>query len=811
MKFPLSWLKEFIPLDWPSEKIAETLTLAGIEVDSVTTQKMGFERIIVAKVQSVQPHPQSEKLCVATVFDGQKEYTIVCGATNCRPALITALAVEGATLTTPEGKTFTIKKSKLRGVESEGMLCSHEELNLPLSPYGVEDGILEFPTHFRLGTDVGSLFGEQIFEISLTPNLSHCSSIFGLARELSGITGTPLKTSSFSICESQQSIHDCVKIEIQDKEDCPCYSTRLIKEYQAIATPFWMQQRLEQCGMRSVNFIVDATNYVMLELGHPLHAFDFDTIKNAKIDIRKAKKGEMLTTLDGKERYPTAETLLICDAASPIAIAGIMGAASSEVSETTKSILIESAYFTPEPIRRASKRLGLMTEASRRFERGTDPNGILLALDRVASLIQTYASCVVLNGNTMTQIKEFPPHSISCRLKRINQILGTQLAMSEVETIFLRLGFTILSREQDRFNVQIPTYRNDLKQEIDLVEEVARFYGYDNIYNRQNATHYQGSLIPHHPLYVFEKEVRQILLAQGLQELLTCDLISPQQSSLITADAMPPRSLVKLLNPASEEQSVLRPSLLPNHLQVVKNNLHHGEDSLSAFEIGRIHFKTKEEIYLEPTVITWTLMGKRSPYHWQNKPSDIDFFDLKGKIENFLFSLRIQNATFSPSSYRIFHPGRQARLLIDGHEAGILGEVHPAVLKQWDIHHPVYFAEIMAEDLLRTTKKPLKMSPLPQFPSSARDLTVTLYERCPMGLIFQWIELHKPIHMEEFIFLDLYRSEKLGEEKKNATLRFIYRDNENTISLKTVDQEHAQMTRALLDELKQNQMLADIP
>jgi len=642
---------------------------------------------------------------------------------------------------------------------------------------------------------------DDVLEIALTPNLAHCASVRGVARELAALTGAHLSHPKFSVVEKGNSpIHSQTSVTVENPSACPRYACRVITGIQVAPSPAWLQQRLEACGIRSVNNVVDITNLVLLEFGHPLHAFDFDCLEGKRIVVRNARKDEKILALDGKEYYPSTETLLICDAQKPVALAGVMGSAQSEVSDKTTTILLESAYFDAQQVRRTSKHLGIKSEASYRFERGCDANGVLEALDRATSWICEIAHGSALHGIIDVKHQDFYPSELSCRLSRLNKILGTHLAMGEVETIFHRLGLGIVHVKDDLITVKIPTYRHDITQEIDLIEEAARFYGYNNIHKKEKAYFRTGSLSPS-PEYLFARNVRCRLISEGLQEFLTCDLISPQQASWISKDHFPARTLIKLLNPHSVEQSVMRPSMLPGMLSIVKYNADHAIHSLTGFEVGRVHFSSKGR-YLEPSVLALVLTGARMPQHWEKKEESVDFFDLKGILENLFDALKISSYSFQSSHYKNFHPGRQAEILIDHVNVGIMGEVHPSTLKTAGLEAPVYFAELNLEDLLAFLSPVIKMKPLPHFPASTRDWTMTLKDTLSIGQLFSWIEQERSALLESYSLLDVYKSDKLGSDRKNVTFRFVYRDHNKTLSLSDVEQEHLRITKKITEHLQ---------
>ncbi len=787
MKLSLNWLHDYIQIDLPPKEIAKILTAAGLEVESIENLSGGFEGVVVGEVLKVDKHPDADQLCIAQVSDGQETYQVVCGAPNCRVGLKTAFARLGATPTEANGEKFKIKKAKLRGVESSGMLCAADEIGLADEKQG---GIIELDGTMKVGEDLSSLASDTVFEIGLTPNLGHCNCVVGVARELSALTGEPAVLPALNVQEDQ-SLHTpgLVKVDIQDFKKCPRYACRVVKDVKVGPSPEWLKQRLKASGIRPINNVVDITNFVFLEIGQPLHAFDYDTISEHKIIVRTAQEGEEFVTLDDKTRILTAEDLLICDASKGIAIAGVMGGKNSEVSTETTNVLLEAAYFNPQSIRKTSKKLSLQTDSSKRFERGSDPNAVLWALDRAAMLIQQLAGGKVAQSPLDIKKQAFPESVIPCRLSRINGLLGTHLSVSEVETLFKRLGFIYSWDGQDKFSVTVPTYRVDIQGEIDLIEEAARIYGYENI--DRSKPLYKDSNIPHAPLFLFEKDLRERLVAEGLQEFLTCDLIGPTILNIVGA-GREDLEAIKVMNPISIEQSILRTSLLPGLLQVVKYNAARQNQNICGFEIGRIHFKFGDQ-YKEQTVVGIVLKGQAQRHTWYEKPREYDFYDLKGILENILRELRVFNVTFKPDDLSNFHTGRQAAIFVDEIKIGSLGEVHPAIIRRLDVSQRIYFAELNLHDLIQARQIQYKMKDIPIYPGSERDWTLTVNESISIQHIFDSIH-SVPSEFLKFVNLvDIYRSEKLGEGLKNVTLRFMYRDDQKTISQEIVDKEHARI------------------
>lgn len=783
MRIPLSWLSDFITIEASDSLIAQTLTDLGLEVDAIERMSPAFSGVVVGKVLEAAPHPDAEKLTIAQVTDGQETLQIVCGASNCRPGITVALAKIGATLQEPDGKSFKIKKSKLRGVESNGMLCAADELGLT----GYNEGIMELGEGTALGKDLAEHYADTVLEISLTPNLGHCFGLLGIARELAASFQKPIIMPNHRVPPKKNDAG--VRVTVADYERCPRYAARILENVKVAPSPEWLQKRLIAAGFRPINNVVDITNYVLLELGHPLHAFDLSKIKGKEILVRTAKEGESFKTLDEKERILTAEDIVISDVEKVLALGGVMGGAESEVTNKTTSILLESAYFSPQPIRRTSKRHSLQTEASKRFERGTDPNIVPIALDRAAVMICEIAGATVASDAIDVKQRNFDPLILTCRLARVNAMLGINLSLSEVETALSRLHMQTALADQDILKVTVPTYRTDITEEIDLIEEVARVYGYNNILKEVES--YRTSDLDHSPQFLFEREMRLRLCGEGLQEFMTCDLIGPTIQRIINADQ--DEKTITVMNPVSEEQSILRTSLLPGLLTIVRYNQDHQVEDIAGFEIGRVYFKEKEG-YAEQLAVGIVLSGKQRPDSWDQKPEMVDFFDLKGILDNLFIALGISNPIYKKSRFASLHPGRQASIFVGDLELATIGEVHPSILRKLDIDQPVLFAEISLQDLLKKRKHATQMQPLPKYPGSERDWTITLKEETPIQSILDIIQKIPSRILQTVRLKDLFRDEqKVGKGLKNATLHFVYRDLNKTLSQEAVETEHARI------------------
>ena len=780
MKISLSFIKKYIAIDLPLADIAEILTLAGLEVDNIENAVPSFSNVVAAKVLSTKKHPQADKLTLAKVFDGKNTFDIVCGAPNCRENLHVALAKEGATLTDKQtNKTFTIKKCTLRGETSYGMLCSEKELNLSQN----NEGILELSPEIALGEDLAILV-DPIFEISLTPNLSRCMCALGIAKELAAITHKKVQMPDVSYQEKGPAIEEEIQIHVDDYKICPRYSAKVIKNIQLVPSPLWLKRYLQDCDMRSVNVIVDILNFVMLETNQPMHAFDLDKIHNKSLSIQKTTKDTVFFGLDDQRRTLYEDTITINDSEKILAIGGILGSSSSCVEANTKNILLESACFDSVTIRKACRKMQLSTDSSYRFERQSDPNATCMALDRACHLIQKICGGDICQGTIDNKQQEFLPLNIDCRISRINALIGTNLSVNEIQDIFQRLEFTVTRKNEDIFTVTIPTYRNDISQEIDLIEEVARIFGYNNIEKKKPLFHTSSTAT--NVLCAFERKIKETLIKQQLQEIVTCDLISPHIASALHGFCKD--FFIEVLHSKSQEQTILRPSLLPSFLEVIRHNQDFQRTDLHGFEISYVHMK-KDNKYNEELMAGIFLTGKKEPLHFSQKSSFVDFYDLKAILESLFAELNVKNISFQNSCFPNFHPHRQTQMFLDAAEIGIIGQVHPSTLQYFSIDNPVYFAEINLQSLVAAFMQETKIAALSTFPSSERDWTLSLQKEEEIAPILKKIWKTASSLLEKVDVIDLYIDPK-KPETKNITLRLTYRDKNKTLSFKEVEKEH---------------------
>jgi len=789
MKVSLSWLREFIDLKIPPKEIEATLSLLGMEVEKIEFPLASFQGVITGKIIQLDPHPYAERLQIATVVDEKQQYRVICGAPNCTVGAIYPFAPIGAELTDREGKKFKIKERKIRGIPSEGMLCSGEELGIKPS-----EGILELPNTTLLGISVASFLLDSIFDITLTPNLGHCSSILGIARELAAAYQLPLTMPSIYLKEGGNE-----EVRIVKDPLIPRYACRILTGVTPAPSPKWLQDKLLSFGIMPINNLIDVGNYVMAARGNPLHIFDLRKIRGNTLTVAPAKASLVMETLDGKTREIPPHTILISDQEKPLAIGGIMGGSCSAITSDTRDILIEAACFDPASIRKASRLLSLKTEASYRFGRGVDSEGGLLdSLNEAAFLIQKLAGGTV-HSLVDESSSPFTPKILFLRLSRLHQLLGISLSVGEVIALLERLEM-LATLVGDQLEVVIPTYRHDLHQEVDLIEEVSRLYGYSHIAQPQLPA-YRSSPLPHHEVYLLEEESRSLLLQQGLQECVTCDLIHPQNVEF------PEMHTIHLLHPRSIDQSVLRTSLLPGLLEVARHNMYQRISTIRIFEVGRIHFREtlpNNMMIQEPSCVALLLSGKSTSHYVDLPPREVDFFDLKGLIENFCDSLRLTTYFFEPSHLHMLHPWRQVKIKGGDVTLGVAGELEPSLLHRWGISQKVFFAELNLFDLLPLKGPVPQHKPLPQFPSSERDWTVTVTEGLAAARVHQMIDTFKPDFLEKFYLLSLYRSEKIGEGKKNLTFRFIYRDREATLFSEKIETAHQKLIHSVEKKLKDN-------
>lgn len=802
MKVSYQWLSEYIDLSGVSaEQLAEMMTRGGIEIDAVEQRNLGVSNVVVGYVLEKEKHPNADKLSVCKVDAGTGEtLQIVCGAPNVAAGQKVPVALVGANL--PDG--IKIKRAKLRGVESQGMICSAKELGIndKLLPKEMQEGILVLPADSEIGTPIAEMLGldDAVLELDLTPNRADCLSMIGVAWETAALTGRQMKLPDIRIEGSAVRAADKIAVTISAPEHCFRYAARYIQGVKIGPSPQWMQNRLIAAGVRPINNIVDITNYVMLEYGQPLHAFDADKL-GGRIDVRLARPGETMVTLDDQERKLEPDMLLITDGDRPVALAGVMGGANTEVSEETVNIVLESAEFDPVSVRRTARRLGMRSEASLRFEKGVDPARVVPAIDRAAALMAAYAGGTIADGVVQAVVREAEPASVSVSLAKINALLGTALAAGEVQQIFARLGFESAVSDDGVFTVQVPTRRGDITRDVDLIEEVARMYGYDNIpVTSIEGRTTSGTLTK---AQAIRRALRTKLADAGMQETFTYSLTHPSRTRMFTllAEGAVP---IRVAMPMSEDRSELRTSLVPSLIDAAVYNRNRKNPDLKLFEIGSV-FLTEEETLTrlpqERHRIAGLLTGSRTAVQWNVDAEAVDFYDAKGVLESIFELLGVsERIRYEAAVLDNLHPGRTAKVLLEsggGEETiGYVGQLHPMLQMKEELDD-TYVFELALEPLYEHADAGITQQPLPRYPSVERDLAVVVDRSIEAGKLLGAIREAGGDLLESVSVFDVYVDERLGADKKSVAFALVYRHPERTLT----DEEAAERHAAVVDRL----------
>ncbi|NOU99889.1 phenylalanine--tRNA ligase subunit beta [Paenibacillus planticolens] len=807
MNVSYQWLSDYVDVSgFTAEELAEKLTRSGIEVDIVEDRNKGVTNVVVGYVKSREKHPDADKLSVCVIDAGQGEdLQIVCGAKNIDAGQKVPVAMIGAVL--PGG--LQIKRAKLRGVESQGMICSAKELGLndKLLPKEIQEGILVLPEDTEIGKSILDVLAinDKVLELDLTPNRSDCLSMLGAAYEIAAILGRSVKLPDAEAAletagTAGVKAADRISVKITATEQCSHYAARLIEGVRVGTSPLWMQNRLMAAGIRPINNIVDITNFVMLEYGQPLHAFDAEQLNNGHIDVRLAEAGEKLVTLDDVERTLEPHMLLITDGTKPVAIAGVMGGANSEVTDGTTRILLESAKFAGSSVRRTSRQLGLRSEASLRFEKEVNPEAVLPALNRAAALIAQYAGGQVADGIVEAVAGSHKPVSIELAADRVNNYLGTELSLAEMGQIIERLHFSFEQAGEGKLLVHVPSRRGDITRDVDLIEEVARLFGYDNIPTTlMTGVTTPGSLSKEQAV---RRITRNLLTQSGLHEVITYSFTHPDQTVSLPG-LYPAAKPISLAMPMSEDRSQLRTSLLPHLLEVVSYNRNRTMDDVAIFEVGKA-FVTDESsltaLPQEKLLLSVVMTGKRTGAHWAQKSEAVDFYDIKGIFERLISYLGVKGLTYTSASPDGFHPGRTAELLLTTSEGqkviGRIGQLHPTVQQQRDLDD-TYVLEVELAPILEAAGDAIVYKLLPRYPSIGRDLAVVVNASVPVGLMEQTIAEVAGDLLESIQVFDIYTGERLGANRKSVAIALVYRHAERTLLDEEVTELHAKVVQTL--------------
>ncbi|OAG28149.1 phenylalanine--tRNA ligase subunit beta [Thermodesulfatator autotrophicus] len=796
MLVPYNWLKEWVKVSLSPKELAERLTLTGLEVEGVYNAYEDLEDVKIVKIVAVKPHPQADKLAVCQVSDGAQEYQVVCGAPNVRVGLKTAFAPPGVILFTGN----KVSPAEIRGVSSQGVLCSAYELGIS----GDHSGIIELAEDAPLGQSVVKFLGldEPILEVAVTPNRGDCLSILGLAREVAALCETTFKKPELPRLPLGEEIFLETNVIIEVPELCYRYAGRLIKNVEVKESPFEIQKKLWLCGLRPINNVVDVTNYVLLERGQPLHAFDFDLLEGRRIIVRLAREGEKILTLDGVERKLDSKTMVIADAVRPVAIAGIMGGEETAVTEKTKNVFLEAAWFNPSSIRLTSQRLRLSSDSSYRFERGIDPEGVIPGLEQAAQMIKEFTGGEIISGRIDEYPKPYVPREISLSQKKLSLYLKIDLEPEKVTHILERVQVKV-EKGIDGFICTPPSYRHDIALPEDLIEEVARLYGYDRLPVSVPKAEIAGK-----PPSKFEKvaaKTRYFMTALGLYEVINYSFISPKFLELLGFSSEDPRANpLKLANPLSEEQSVMRTTLVPGLLQTAQTNIFREHPTVKVFELGRVFFpKEGSSLPDEKYRLAGVLTGEASPLSCFRSERKFDIFDVKGILETFFNELGLKGVSFKPGSEEPFlWPALSLTVKLSDKNIGFLGALRPGILEKLDISQEIFLFELDFDVLIEKASFEKKFVPLPKFPATSRDLALLLPDGVPVAEILAFVADKEIPYLEKVSVIDVYKGKGIPEGKKSLTLRFVYRASSRTLTDEEVNEIQEKVTQDILKQFQ---------
>lgn len=792
MKISLNWLRDYVDVTLDPDDLAHRLTMLGLEIESVDRPGEAIRNVVIGKILSIDPHPDADKLVVCRTDVGEGEpLQIVCGARNMKPGDKVPTAKIGGVL--PGG--FEISRRKMRGIESQGMMCSGKELGLSDD----HSGLLILDAAAPIGADAVAHLGldDVIYEIEVTPNRNDWASMIGVARELAASLETTLRLPEFTLVESPPEAERLSSVQIENPDLCPRYAGRVLTEVKVGPSPEWLCRRLIAAGQRPINNIVDITNYVLLETGHPLHAFDYQTLNENRIVVRTARAGESIATLDGETRALSPEMLVIADATRPVALAGVMGGAETEVGENTTQVFLESAYFAPVSIRRTAKALGMMTEASQRFQRGADPEMARYALDRAAFLMQELAGARTALGVLDNYPRPPEERRIRLRYARTHAMLGAEPAPETQKACLERLGFVPDASDAESCTFCVPTWRHDCTQEADLIEEVARLYGYDLIEPTIPAVRHTEQVFA--PNDGRLRRLRRALAGYGLSELVGMTFSSSADVAAVGLSGAY-LDMVALQNPLSENLAAMRSTLFPGMVRAVQTNIRYGRRDVRAFELGPVYRPAPERELPEQTLrLGLVLTGNAEEPHWSRPVRTADPYDITGLIqavgEYFGASLACTAAPFDA-----FDPDVSAQVTLNGRAIGWAGSLAPAVRKTWDIEQPVFLAELALEPLLGIPETPVLFAPIPAYPPSLRDIAVLVDQSVPAGALVDAARSAGGKLLQRVDVFDVYTGKQVPAGKKSIALSLVFQSPERTLTDKATQKAWDAILRRLQDD-----------
>jgi len=779
MRISCNWLKELVDFSYTTEELEKTLTMMGVEVEEIIDYKSKYNNFVTAQVINAEKHPKADKLTICEVDFGNGKAIVICGAPNVAKGQKVVLGLPGAIVPLAG---FVIEKRKIRDVESNGMICSQAELELGDDSNGIwvlnEDTGIGTPLAEYLKLD------DVILEVSLTPNKADCNSHLGIARELAAVSGKQIKMPVIVLNESDNSIQESFKVIIEDNEKCPRYSARIIRNIKVVESPDWLKQRLIHVGLRPVNVVVDVTNFVLMEQGQPLHAFDLAKIEGNKIICKTAKNAEKFMTLDRKERILDDSMLMIRDANKNIAIGGVMGGENSEISNGTTDVLLESAFFTPSSIRKTAKKLGIQSDASYRFERGVDIENIIGALNRASGLIAELTGGTIDKGIIDVYPEPVEKQKIKLRYQRANDIIGIEISSNEIKDMLRRLRFDILSEDMESCLVEVPYSRVDVCLEIDLIEEIARLYNYDNIEPDYSiSVSLAGENInPELTIPSLRDNISDYFVKRGFNEIITQNMLDPKTASLFN------EPLVKIANPLGEELSILRPSLVPSMLKTIERNIRLGNSDLKLFEIGSTFHKVGDSFksfiknHFEKDELIVALTGRTEPIQWGLNERESDFYDIKGIAEELFSFVKMNNFEFIKNENEFLIFDKNSMLIkSDGEIIGSIGEVSKENLKYFDIEKPVYLLLINLNMVYSYEPSVTKYRGVSPYPSMIRDLAFIMNSNIESETVQNEIVSNGGSLLKSVILFDVYEGKSIEKGKKSLAYSLTFSSEERTL------------------------------
>jgi len=776
MKVPLSWLSDYVKTDWSPKEIAERLTMAGLEVGDIEDIGATWEGVTVAAVTDVQPHPNADRLRLVTVDYGSGTNTVVCGAPNVAVGQKVVYAQLGAKLIDGHtGEPATLKAAKIRGVRSEGMVCSEKELCLSDD----HTGTIELPSDAPVGMNAKDYLGETILDLELTPNRPDCLCVAGVAREVASLTGAEITLPDVDYEEEETPVEALAKVTIEDPIGCPRYCATVVRDLKLGPSPDWMQARLKAAGMRPISNVVDITNYVMLELGQPLHAFDYDKIANHEIIVRRAVDGQVFATLDDVERKLTSDVLMIADGERDVAIAGIMGGLNTEVSDTTTSILLEGANFNQAVVHRGSSFLGLNSEASSRLGKGLHPDHAYVGIRRATQLLVELCGGKAARGVYDAYPTPATPTVIDLPHREVLRLTNVDVPEAQSRAILEKLGFTWRGADADATSYEVPYWRGNVALPADLVEEVIRTIGYDTI--PVGAPRFSSAAVSvPADVWRFKAVLRGLIVGLGFQEILTYSLTSREKLEQLFPAAALQHEPVEIANPMSRDQACLRTSLRGSLLDVVARNKRREQTPVRIFELSRVYLPQGDDLPDERETLCALMWGAAEPVSWLHTDRRLDFYDAKGVVEFIVQRCGIEDVQFAPADDAGLLPGRQACVMANGERLGVLGQLHPTVARTFEVEPDMFVIELDAGKLTELYSDVSNYQPLSRFPFSERDLAIVVDKSVTYEQVADIISGFGLV--STCTLFDVYEGEQVPAEKKSFAIRLVLQAPDRTLT-----------------------------